>query len=34
MTEDQKLRIKNLRENGVGYVRISLMLGLSQNTVH
>ncbi|MCD7726406.1 MAG: helix-turn-helix domain-containing protein [Clostridiales bacterium] len=33
MTEDQKSRIKTLRENGVGYVRIAQTLGLSQNTV-
>ncbi len=33
MTDDQKTMIHNLREQGVGYVRIAKVLGLSENTV-
>ncbi|MCD7712356.1 MAG: RNA polymerase subunit sigma-70 [Firmicutes bacterium] len=33
MTDEQKLRIRNLRGNNVGYVRIARMLGISENTV-
>ena len=33
MTDEQKLRIRNLRGNNVGYVRIARLLGISENTV-
>ncbi len=33
MTEKQKIQIKNLRDEGYGYIKISQTLGISVNTV-
>lgn len=33
MTEEEKIKITNLRNEGVGYIRIAQMVGLSENTV-
>ena len=33
MTEEQKTKIQQLRQRGMGYIRIAQALGISENTI-